>query len=184
MEEEAILLKKAKRGDLAAFEALVQLYKNKIYGLALRMTGDAEDAFDVAQESVLKLYRALPKFRQKSSFATWVYRIARNASLDFLRKKRASLSLEAMYEQGIEPFAAENIEERVILMDENRALEQLIEELPAQLREVILLRDVDGYSYEQIAQMLQTTLGTVKSRLYRARETLRKKWKENGENDG
>ena len=69
-------------------------------------------------------------------------------------------------------------------MDENRALEQLIEELPAQLREVILLRDVDGYSYEQIAQMLQTTLGTVKSRLYRARETLRKKWKENGENDG
>ena len=89
-----------------------------------------------------------------------------------------------MYEQGIEPFAAENIEERVILMDENRALEQLIEELPAQLREVILLRDVDGYSYEQIAQMLQTTLGTVKSRLYRARETLRKKWKENGENDG
>ena len=93
MEEEAILLKKAKRGDLAAFEALVQLYKNKIYGLALRMTGDTEDAFDVAQESVIKLYRALPKFRQESSFATWVYRITRNSSLDFLRKKRASLSL-------------------------------------------------------------------------------------------
>ena len=172
MEEEAILLKKAKRGDLAAFEALVRLYQNKIYALALRMTGDAEDAFDVAQESVLKLYRALPKFRQESSFSTWVYRITRNASL------------EALYEQGLEPLAAENIEERVILADEHRALERLIAELPASLREVILLRDVDGYSYEEIAQILQTALGTVKSRLYRAREALRKKWKEDGENDG
>ena len=171
MEEEAILLKKAKRGDLAAFEALVRLYQNKIYALALRMTGNAEDAFDVAQESVLKLYRALPKFRQESSFSTWVYRITRNASLDFLRKKRASLSLEALYEQGLEPLAAESIEERVILADEHRALEQLIAELPASLREVR-------------AQILQTALGTVKSRLYRAREMLRKKWKEDGENDG
>ena len=184
MEEEAILLKKAKKRDLDAFEALVQLYQNKIYALALRMTGDADDAFDVSQESVLKLYRALPKFRQEASFSTWVYRITRNAALDFLRKKRASLSLEALYEQGLEPLAAENIERRVILSDENRALEKMIEELPAQLREVILLRDVDGYSYEEIAQILQTALGTVKSRLYRAREMLRKKWKEHGENDG
>ncbi len=184
MEEEAILLKKAKKGDLDAFEALVQLYQNKIYALALRMTGDADDAFDVSQESVLKLYRALPKFRQEASFSTWVYRITCNAALDFLRKKRASLSLEALYEQGLEPLAAENIEERVILADEHRALERLIAELPASLREVILLRDVDGYSYEEIAQILQTALGTVKSRLYRAREMLRKKWKEHGENDG
>ena len=183
MEREAILLKKAKRGDVAAFESLIQLYKNKIYALALRMTGNAEDAFDVSQESVLKLYRALPKFRQEASLSTWVYRITRNASLDFLRKKRNVLSLEALYEQGVEPLAVENIEEKVILADENHALEKMIEELPAQLKEVILLRDVDVYSYEEIAQILQTALGTVKSRLYRARETLRKKWKEDGEND-
>ncbi len=98
--EERLLLKRQNRGILSPFEALVRIYQNKIYALALRMTENREDAFDVAQEAVLKLYRGLSAFREKSSFATWVYSVTRNAALDFLRKKKSSVSLEELREQG------------------------------------------------------------------------------------
>lgn len=182
--EERLLLKKAKQGDLVAFEALVRIYQNKIYALALRMTENREDAFDVAQEAVLKLYRGLSAFREKSSFATWVYSVTRNAALDFLRKKKSSVSLEELREQGVEPCGQEDDPESQVLKDEKIcAVTAAINALPEQQKTVLILRDIEGYSYEEIAIIIGTTRGTVKSRLFRAREQVRKKYSELGENN-
>ncbi len=182
--DEKLLLNKAKRGDLAAFEALIRAYQNKIYALAFRMTRSQEDAMDVSQGAVLKIYQALPAFREESAFSTWVYRITRNTALDFLRKARPEASLDELRERGIEPvFPTESIEAHILKMDKMRAVETSIRELPEPLKTVIVLRDMDGYSYEEIAILIKVPLGTVKSRLYRAREIVRRKLREFGEED-
>ena len=182
--DEKVLLKRAKQGDLSAFEALIRAYQNKIYALALRMTKNADDAFDVAQESVLKIYRALPSFRGDAAFSTWIYRISRNAALDFLRKKRTETSLDELREWGIElPGPIGSIEGDVLTAEKRRAVARMIAALPEQLRAAIILRDIDGYSYEEIAILTKTALGTVKSRLYRARAMVRNQLREFGEED-
>lgn len=180
--EERLLLKKAKRGDLAAFEALVRIYQNRIYALALRMTGNREDAFDVAQEAILKIYRGLSSFREKSSFATWVYSVTRNAALDFLRKQRPVVSLEELRGQGIELGGrGDGPDGRVLEGEKVRAVAAAINALSEQQKTVLVLRDIEGYSYEEIAIIIGVSLGTVKSRLSRAREQVRKKYSEFGE---
>jgi len=171
------LVARAAKGDTSAFESLMELHEGRIYAIALRMCGNREDAQDCAQEAMLRIYHALDRFKGQSSFATWVYRITMNSCLDELRKRkvRAAASLDAMLETGWSPAAGEGgLPEVQALRGEQRdIIRAAITSLPEDMRAVIVLRDIQGFSYEQIADMLDANIGTIKSRISRGREKLR-----------
>lgn len=181
------LARAAAKGDIDAFETLLGLYQNKVYGLALRMCGSEEDAWDVAQEAFLAVWRALPGFRGESGFSTWLYRLTANAAIDCLRrekKRRGELSIEggelplSLPDAGPSPQeAAEGGELRAAV---NAALARLTD----QHRTVLILRELQELSYEEIAGALSLDLGTVKSRISRARKALRKILLEDGNLSG
>ncbi|MBQ3077245.1 MAG: sigma-70 family RNA polymerase sigma factor [Clostridia bacterium] len=168
-------------GDVEAFETLVHRYQRKIYNTVLRLSGDATEAEDLTQEVFLKLYRSLASFRGDSSFSTFVYRVASNTAVDWLRKRGPQpLSLTDEYEDGESmehalPDPAPPPEERLLREEQRRALSQAIASLPDHQRLVLVLREVDGLSYQQIAEVTGIGEGTVKSRINRARKNLRKK---------
>lgn len=172
-----LTIKRAAKGDVQAFEQLLEQYKNRIYTLIYRMLGNEEDAFDVAQEVWLKIYNSLPGFQGKAKFSTWIYRIAANASLDFLRKKRGNL---VPLEEIRETEGKERTEDLVLSYETQGEIRTLILALPPKYREILVLRDMQGFAYEEIGECLGISLGTVKSRLSRAREQIRTLLIENG----
>lgn len=182
--QETKLIQSAKKGNKVAFEQLIELYEKKVYNIALHMLKNEEDAKDAAQDSLIKIYRNIKKFDGKSSFSTWVYRVTVNTSLDLIRKKKSSkerdtYSLDdqiqvneqntmAMGHQGtIHPESHVMKQERLAYL--KNALELLNEEQ----RMMIVLRDIQGFSYKEIADITKTTEGTVKSRLNRSRKKLK-----------
>lgn len=181
------LVRAAAGGDTEAFERLVRTYENKIYHLALRMCGSSEEASDIAQEAFLAAWRGLPSFRGEANFATWLYRLTSNAAIDYLRrqkKERGDMSLDDedlgldAVDTGPGPQdAAERTEVRTAV---TAGLQQLSEGH----RQVLVLREIQGLSYEEIADVLEVDLGTVKSRISRARTALRKILLENGNLSG
>ena len=187
MPGERELVQQAKAGDRAAFAGLVSAYEGKIYNLALRYLGSREDAMDASQEVFLRVFRFLPGFQEESVFSTWIYRIGVNVCKDMLhrRLKRAEQPLEVPDEEDEgRPVDVPDLRydpERIMEGVELRqALSDAILALPEQQREIIILRDIRGLSYEEIALALALEAGTVKSRLFRARENLRKKLLQNG----
>lgn len=184
-EQEQIRL--AREGDPAAFEALVTAYEVKMYHLALRYLGSREDAQDAVQEIFLRVYRFLDSFQQQSSFSTWIYRIGVNVCRDlYLQKsRRGEQPMETGEGDGQSP-AEEIADSRYApeVRPEQRELRELVWKallsLPAQQKEILLLRDLQGLSYEEIAAALSMELGTVKSRIARARKNLQKKLLQNG----
>lgn len=187
MPGERELVQQAKAGDRAAFAGLVSAYEGKIYNLALRYLGSREDAMDASQEVFLRVFRFLPGFQEESGFSTWIYRIGVNVCKDMLhrRLKRAEQPLEVPDEEDEgRPVDVPDLRydpERIMEGVELRqALSDAILALPEQQREIIILRDIRGLSYEEIALALALESGTVKSRLFRARENLRKKLLQNG----
>lgn len=187
MPGERELVQQAKAGDRAAFAGLVSAYEGKIYNLALRYLGSREDAMDASQEVFLRVFRFLPGFQEESGFSTWIYRIGVNVCKDMLhrRLKRAEQPLEVPDEEDEgRPVDVPDLRydpERIMEGAELRqALSDAILALPEQQREIIILRDIRGLSYEEIALALTLEAGTVKSRLFRARENLRKKLLQNG----
>lgn len=171
------LVRAAAGGDTEAFARLVRTYENKIYSLAFRMCGSADDASDIAQEVFLAAWRGLPSFRGDSGFATWLYRLTSNAAIDYLRrqkKQRGDMSLDDE-ELGLDAVdtgpgpqdAAERTEVRSVVAAG-------LQELSEGHRQVLVLREIQGLSYEEIADVLEVDLGTVKSRISRARSALRK----------
>ena len=187
MPGERELVQQAKVGDRAAFAGLVSAYEGKIYNLALRYLGSREDAMDASQEVFLRVFRFLPGFQEESGFSTWIYRIGVNVCKDMLhrRLKRAEQPLEVPDEEDEgRPVDVPDLRydpERIMEGAELRqALSDAILALPEQQREIIILRDIRGLSYEEIALALALEAGTVKSRLFRARENLRKKLLQNG----
>lgn len=175
--EEKYLIHRAQAGDIDAFESLARQYQNKIYALALRMIQNQQDALDVSQNVLIKIYRKIHLFRGQSSFATWVYRIAKNACLDFLRAQKKSVSLEELSESGyeIQSFTQKDDPEKSFeAKEQTQKLIALVMALPEAQRRLIVLRDIEGYSYEEIGDLLSLQPGTVKSRLFRARNRLRK----------
>lgn len=187
MPGERELVQQAKAGDRAAFAGLVSAYEGKIYNLALRYLGSREDAMDASQEVFLRVFRFLPGFQEESGFSTWIYRIGVNVCKDMLhrRLKRAEQPLEVPDEEDEgRPVDVPDLRydpERIMEGVELRqALSDAILALPEQQREIIILRDIRGLSYEEIALALVLEAGTVKSRLFRARENLRKKLLQNG----
>lgn len=178
-EEESILVAKAQDGDSASFEALVLENQTKVYNLALRMVGSEEDAFDMSQEAFIKAYNSLGSFRGDSRFSVWLYRLTTNVCLDFLRaearKSHGSLTYMGEDEENKEleipdeRFSPEKLTEKKALRE---AVNRGLMRLPKDYRAILLLREIEGLSYEEIAETLSLEAGTVKSRIFRARKRL------------
>ena len=149
-----------------------------MYAVALRMCGNREDAQDCLQEAMLRVYRAIGGFKGQSSFSTWVYRITMNTCLDELRRKknRQNTSLDNLLDMGWSPADESNAPEKQAMRSElRRNLNRAIQELPEEMRSAVVLRDIQGFSYDEIARMLEINVGTIKSRISRGREKLREK---------
>lgn len=174
------LVERAQKGDKRAFELLVMKYQRKLARLLSRMVRDAAEVEDISQEAFIKAYRALPGFRGESAFYTWLYRIAVNTAKNYLvaRKRRAPTTTSFDNEE------AEGFEEAELLRETAtpeaelqskqiaQAVNQAVDALPEELRTAITLREIEGLSYEEIAQMMDCPIGTVRSRIFRAREAI------------
>ncbi len=181
MSEEKILsiIREVRDGNVNAFEAIVREYEKNVYNIALRMSGSREDALDISQEAFLKAYHALESFRGDSKFSVWLYRIVSNTCLDFLRerKRRAEVSLSVEDDEGEsaqreipdESLSPERLYER---RSTREAVQRGLMSLPEDQRKILLLREIQGFSYEEIGRVLSLESGTVKSRIFRARRKL------------
>jgi RNA polymerase sigma-70 factor (ECF subfamily) len=178
---ESALVTAAKAGDYDAFEQLVNRYEHKIYRLGLNITGNPEDAEDVLQETFLKAFENLARFREDSRFYTWIVRIGVNQALMKLRKRRTdkSVSLDDPIEENGEVIPRDfadwgpNPEQLLGRTETREIMEKAIQNLPVSFRTVFQLRDVEGLSTEETAEMLGLTISAVKARLFRARLRLR-----------
>lgn len=170
------LIELASGGDGYAFEELITPYEKMMYSLALRMSGNAEDAKDCLQDAMLRIYKALPNFKGESAFSTWAYRIVANTCLDKHRRKkvRKAESLDALSEAG---WNAPDKKQGPVEESENEYLKKVLGNalttLPEDIRVAVVMRDVEGFSYEEISDVLSINIGTVKSRISRGREKLR-----------
>lgn len=176
MQGDELLLRRACKGDVQAFEELMQSHESRIYAIALRMMGNREDAQDCAQEAMVRIYRAMGSFKDQSALATWIYRITMNTCLDELRRRKARkvTSLDSLVDNGWSPTdTGDTPEEHGLRVEKQNALNQAIQSLPDDMRAAIILRDVKGYSYDEIASILDANVGTIKSRISRGREKLR-----------
>ena len=176
------LVERVQRGDKKAFDVLVLKYQHRIVKLISRYIRDDAEVLDVAQEAFIKAYRALPRFRGDSAFYTWLYRIAINTAKNFLvsqgRRPPASDIDADEAEQYMSAPALKDINtpERLLLKDEiEQTVYKAIEQLPEDLRTAITLREMEGLSYEEIAHSMDCPVGTVRSRIFRAREAIDKK---------
>ena len=178
-ETDKLLVERVKRGDKTAFDALVLKYQQRVVNLVSRFVRNHADALDVTQEAFLRAYRALPNFRGDSAFYTWLYRIAVNTAKNYLAmQSRRSGELdqdisEIQQIEGNDALRDKATPERMLLRDEIQAtVISAIEQLPEDLRTAIMLREVDGMSYEDIAGVMECPIGTVRSRIFRAREAV------------
>ena len=172
------IIRSVLRGNVNDFEKLVTAYEKNVYSLALRMVGDPEDAADMTQETFIKAYRSLSSFRGDSKFSSWLYRIASNVCLDFLRSRsrHPQVSLNSSDEDGRTAFElpdmSRNPEEQLMKKLSMEAVRRGLEQLPEQQRQILVLRELGGLSYAELARILGLEEGTVKSRIFRARKRL------------
>ena len=179
-----LLVERVQRGDKKAFDILVAKYQHKIVKLISRYIRDQAEVLDVAQDAFIKAYRALPKFRGESAFYTWLYRIAINTAKNYLvaqgrRLPDADVEIEVAEQfEGASDLRDYATPERLLLKDEiERTVFEVIEQLPEDLRTAITLRELEGLSYEEIAEAMGCPIGTVRSRIFRAREAIHNKLK-------
>jgi RNA polymerase sigma-70 factor (ECF subfamily) len=178
-DSDRLLVERVQRGDKAAFDLLVRKYQHKIVKLVTRYVHDGSEALDVSQEAFIKAYRAIHGFRGDSAFYTWLYRIAINTAKNHLmaegrRPLDRGVDLQDPDQYDMQARLRDNdTPEHLLLTDEiQRTVEQAIEELPEDLRTAIVLREIEGMSYEQIAEAMSCPVGTVRSRIFRAREAI------------
>ena len=174
-----VLVDRARKGDRRAFDLLVRKYQQKIVKLVMRYVRDPTEALDVSQEAFIKAYRALPGFRGESAFYTWLYRIAINTAKNHLvavQRKPVEYDLDAgdpEYAERHAPLRDEETPEGILMQEQLRAtVERTISGLPDELRTAIVLREIEGLSYEEIASAMDCPVGTVRSRIFRAREAI------------
>ncbi|OGD37858.1 MAG: hypothetical protein A2V45_03810 [Candidatus Aminicenantes bacterium RBG_19FT_COMBO_58_17] len=175
--DEKELIRRSQAGDGEAFGVLVERYKGKVFSLAYGFTRDRTSADDLAQEVLIKAYFSLPKFKAKSAFGTWLYRIAVNHAKDFLRKNKGRQKEISIEDVGEQTLTAENksLEEKRVEEGRRQIVQAALARLPEKYRVILTLRDIDGLSYEDISGVLKLSPGTVDSRLHRARRKLREK---------
>jgi RNA polymerase sigma-70 factor (ECF subfamily) len=185
-ESDLVLVKRVQRGDKTAFDLLVRKYQHKVVKLVLRYVRNPAEAEDIAQEAFIKAYRALPQFRGDSAFYTWMYRIAINTAKNSLASRDRS---PIAYDLDLnDPEESHHVQtklqdpdtpEGMALTEEIRQIvNSAIEGLPEELKTAIVLRELDGLSYEEIAAAMDCPVGTVRSRIFRAREAIDKRLRE------
>ena len=182
--DEEDIINRCRKGDIDAFEVLVRTYQGRMFNIACRIIGDADDAAEVVQDAFVAAYRNLHAFEQRSRFSTWLYAITVNTSRNRLnqvkaRKARETNSLDdppthdsvrgSREPASIEPSALDQLTRK----EQRGMIQKCLNQLEAEFREVIVLRDVQGFAYEEIGTMLGLAAGTVKSRLFRARESVK-----------
>lgn len=183
---ETEFIEKLKAGDANAFDTLANRYASDIYGLLLRITQDAEEASDLTQETFLSALKAIHKFRGEADLKTWLFRIAINESRNRFRwwkrrRRDVTISLDVTVGESNTPLSetvssdALNPEEKTLRIEREKILREALNELPEIFREAVVLCDIEGLSYEEIAQTLEVNIGTVKSRIARGRDELRRK---------
>lgn len=181
IENDDALIAKAQKGDLYSFDLLVKKYQRKIYFLAYRMVKNHDAADDIAQETFIKSYSSIRSFRLGHSFYTWLYRICMNLAINHLKRQKFVIS-ESQFEEEASPLEKE-VEGQdpltlLVQKEQERKIEQAIDSLPPKYKAVFVLKVYEDLSYEEIAQTLKISLGTVMSRLFRARERLRESLKD------
>jgi RNA polymerase sigma-70 factor (ECF subfamily) len=178
--DDLILVEKARQGDLSAYDELIKRYQERIYATVYHMTSNHEDANDIAQEAFIKGFRALNSFKGGSSFYTWVYRIAVNKTINFLkqRKNKSQMSLDdldfnAEHDPDLVALVSEKTPRREINLAElHEKLNEAMQKLSEPHRLVVTLHDVQGLSHEEVAHIMECNIGTVRSRLFYARQQL------------
>lgn len=175
MSDDASLIAATLAGDTAAFGQLVGLYQDRLYNSLLRVLGSAEDAADTAQDAFVQAYTKLDTFRGSSAFYTWLYRIAFNLAMSHARRGHKAASLDGMKSLvGEEPMDGQpNAEAGVLMQERAELVHTALAELNMEHRQIIVLREIDGLRYDEIAEILSLPVGTVRSRLFRARLELR-----------
>lgn len=173
---EAELIERARKGDTQAFGVLVERYQRRVVGVAMAVVHNQEDALELAQETFIRAYENLAKFESRSSFSTWLYRIAANISIDFRRREGRHTIIRG--EEGEHELDRLPSERGDSFLESSRSelgrrLRDALQELTPEHRAVILLREVEGLSYDEISEVLQCPRGTVMSRLHYARDRLR-----------
>ncbi|KGX84170.1 RNA polymerase sigma factor SigW [Pontibacillus litoralis] len=175
-------IKKVKKGDQSAFEEIVTFYQGKVYQICFRMLGNAHEAEDIAQEAFVRAYTNIHSFDENRKFSTWLYRIATNLSIDRIRKKKPDYFLDAEVKgtEGLTMYSQISAdqalpEEEVESLELQSYIHKQILSLPAKYRSVIVLRYIDELSLQEISEVLDIPIGTVKTRIHRGREALRKK---------
>ena len=179
LDTDQALVKRSQKGDQRAFDLLVMKYQHKVIGVVSRYVRDRADMEDIAQEAFIKAYRALPSFRGDSAFYTWIYRIAVNTAKNHLvsqsRRPPATdvdaQDAEYLYSNS-DLNAIENPENQLFGNELQRCVDQAIKALPDDLRTALTLREFDGLSYEEIAEVMECPVGTVRSRIFRGREAI------------
>lgn len=177
--DEKALIAAAGKGDENAFEALVVQHEKMVYNLCLRITGDREEAFDLAQETFIKAWRALPFFQGDSKFTTWLCRIASNTCIDYLRKqkKHRHISLtNGLEDAGVEYDVADTTSDPAILAEiseKHELVQKAFRQLPVDDQIILSMRAIENMNYQEISEALDLKPGTVKSRISRAREKIR-----------
>lgn len=179
--DDLALVERVKRGDLSAFSQLVDKYQNRIYSAVLNYVYNADDAYDITQDAFVKAYTNINRFNSSSAFYTWLYRIAINTAIDAIRKRKSrpveSLEDDKYAQSGFEPVGtdiADDPERSLANAELARHLNEAISSLSHKLRSVIVLHDVEGLSQEEVAQIIGVPVGTVKSRVSRARAEIRR----------
>lgn len=184
------LIKKCRNGDRDAFNILVENYQHQVVNLAYGMLSSTEDALDAAQEVFIKVYRNIDRFKGKSSLSTWIYRITSNVCKDFLRKRIRTIQSVSIYEgtdsdDDDRPMEIKDSsptpQERIEITETQREVRRALDELPEEYRAVIVMYDLEGLSYDEISIALECPVGTIKSRLNRARKALKKNLSEKRE---
>lgn len=179
---EARLAELARIGDRNAFAELVELYKDKIYHLAYRMLNNKQEAEDVVQETFLRVYMNLHKYDEKLKFSTWIFRIGTNLCIDRLRKRKQTYSLDADVTDGegndyysLLPGHEDTPEKQVIVSETQQQIKDAIESLPEKYKTIVILRYLQDLSLQEISEVLDMPVTTIKTRVHRGREFLRKK---------
>lgn len=170
---EQMLIHRCKRGDITAFEILISDYEKKTYNIAFGLVGNEEDAKDIAQDTFIKAFKSIDSFKEKSSFYTWLYRITINTSKDFLRKRKKTIAIEDINAQGEIKDEGLQPQEQFEQMEERKKILNALRQLKEEYSNVVILKDLNGFSYQEIADILDINLGTVKSRISRGRYQLR-----------
>ncbi|MTI66725.1 MAG: sigma-70 family RNA polymerase sigma factor [Firmicutes bacterium] len=174
------LIKKCKKGDIDAFEKLIENHEKRAYNIALKMLKDPNDAMDVSQEAFIKVFKSIKKFNHKSSFSTWLYRIVVNTCIDFIKKNKKNYSLDQSIQTEEGEIKREitdlSITDPKEILDKKLTREfvqSAINKLDEIHKTVIILRDIQEFSYKEISEILDCSLGTVKSRIKRGRDNLK-----------